>query len=101
MRIRKCWIALISMALYIPWAQAADTQNGSKLYAQYCLSCHGADGKGSVPGAQDFSRSKVLFTSDKVLFNSIKAGKGAMPGFLGILRDRDLFDVIAYLRTFT
>ena len=38
--------------------------------------------------------------SDGALFTSIKVGRGAMPGFLGILRERDLFDVIAYLRTF-
>ena len=47
----------------------------------------------------DFSRSNILFRPDTALFASVKAGKGAMPGFLGILRERELFDVIAYLRT--
>lgn len=82
-------------------AYAADTQNGAKLYAQHCLSCHGPNGRGSAPGVPDFSRSNVLFRPDGAIYASIKAGKGAMPGYLGILRDRDLFDVIAYLRTLT
>ena len=101
MRIKRCLIALISMVLYTSWAQAADTQNGAKLYAQYCVSCHGTNGKGNIPGVPDFSRNNALFRSDGALFNSIKMGKGAMPGFLGILRERDLFDVIAYMRTLT
>lgn len=90
---------LVPLLLAMTAARAADTQNGAKLYAQYCLSCHGANGKGSFAGVPDFSRSNTLFRSDGALFASIRAGKGAMPGFLGILRERDLFDVIAYLRT--
>lgn len=100
MRKLNYWVALISTtALCVSGAWAADTQNGAKLYAQHCASCHGANGKSTVPGVPDFSRSNALFRSDGALFASIKAGKGAMPGFLGILRERDLFDVIAYLRT--
>lgn len=90
---------VIAMSLWAASAQAADTQNGAKLYVQYCLSCHGPNGKGSFPGVPDFSRGNALFRSDGALFNSIKTGKGSMPGFLGILRERDLFDVIAYMRT--
>jgi cytochrome c6 len=36
---------------------------------------------------------------DPVLVQSIKAGRNAMPGFQGLLRDRDILDVIAYART--
>ena len=99
MRMKKYWMSLMLSALSITWAQAADTQNGAKLYGQYCLSCHGTSGKGSIAGTPDFSRSNALLKSDGALFSSIKMGRGAMPGFLGILRERDLFDVIAYLRT--
>jgi cytochrome c6 len=99
MRTKICWAVPISLALSVTTGQAADTQNGARLYAQYCLSCHGANGKGSFAGVPDFSRSNTLFRPDTALFASVKAGKGAMPGFLGILRERELFDVIAYLRT--
>jgi cytochrome c6 len=99
MRIEKSGAILLSMLLGSPWAYAADTQNGAKLYGQYCASCHAANGKGAIAGAPDFARGRVLSKPDGALLSSIKAGKGAMPGFLGILRERDLFDVIAYMRT--
>lgn len=99
MRTKFFLAMLIPVLLGMVSARAADTQNGAKLYAQYCLSCHGANGKAGFAGVPDFSRSNILFRSDGALFASIRAGKGAMPGFLGILRERDLFDVIAYLRT--
>lgn len=99
MRMTRAWAALIPMILCVTWAQAANTQNGAKLYGQYCVTCHGPNGKGDSAGTPDFSRTNTLLRPDSMLFASIKAGKGAMPGFLGILRERDLFDVIAYLRT--
>jgi len=34
-----------------------------------------------------------------VLLNSVRMGRGAMPGFMGVIRDRDILDVIAYIRT--
>lgn len=101
--MRKCGFALIGLGSFLAAStatvHAADTQNGAKLYAQHCLSCHGPNGKGSFAGVPDFARSNTLFRSDGALFASIKTGKGAMPGYFGILRERDLFDVIAYLRT--
>jgi cytochrome c6 len=101
MRMKTCRVAAILAISLVTSAHAADTQNGAKQYAQYCASCHGPSGKGSFAGVPDFSRGNTLFRSDGALLASIKAGKGAMPGFLGILRERDLFDVIAYLRTLT
>lgn len=91
---------LVLMLLGASSAHAADTQNGAQLYAKHCVSCHATDGKGAIPGAPDFVRGRVLSKPDGALLASIKSGKGAMPGFLGILRERELFDVIAYMRTF-
>ena len=99
MRMSQSWALVILIALCIPRSHAADTQNGAKLYEKFCVTCHGPNGKGNFAGTPDFSRSNILLRPDGALFTSIKAGRGAMPGFLGILRDRDLFDVIAHLRT--
>jgi cytochrome c6 len=30
---------------------------------------------------------------------TIRSGKGAMPGYFGVLREREILDVVAYLRT--
>lgn len=36
---------------------------------------------------------------DEVLFESVKFGKGVMPGFQGILSDDEIADSIAHVRT--
>lgn len=49
--------------------------SGSDIYSQTCVACHGNNGKGLVPGAPDFTRSKgPLSQSDEALFNHIKLG---------------------------
>lgn len=53
-----------------------------------------------MPGAPSFDRGDGLLRPDFTLLASIRAGKNAMPAFRGILSDRDIMDVIAYLRTF-
>jgi len=78
---------------------AADTFKGQKLYASNCAVCHGASGNSVMPGAPNFSRGERVLQPDFVLLASIRSGKNAMPAFQGILSDRDIMDVIAYLRT--
>lgn len=80
-------------------AHAADPEKGGKLYAANCAMCHGAKGVPLLPGAPNFTRHDALLKPDFTLMQSIRNGKNAMPGFLGILSDRDIYDVIAYLRT--
>lgn len=81
---------------------------GSAIYHQTCVACHGADGKGSIPGAPRFSDPNgVLGKSDAVLANSIENGKqtpGApipMPpkGGNSSLSTQDIRDVVIYLRS--
>jgi len=80
-------------------ALAADTENGRRVYALHCASCHGASGVPVMPGATDFTRMETLLQPDPVLMLKIKAGKSAMPGYAGLLKDREIMDVIAFLRT--
>ena len=37
--------------------------------------------------------------ADVGLLASIRSGKNAMPAYIGVLTDREILDVIAYLRT--
>lgn len=80
-------------------AHAADVGNGAALYRQHCAGCHGGDGRPVMPSAPDFSRPTTLLKPDLVLLNAVRAGKGAMPAFQGQLRDREILDVVAHLRT--
>ena len=80
-------------------AAAADIARGAQTYAMHCAMCHGPAGQGIQPGTPKFNRGEKLLQSDLALVNSIRSGRGAMPGFAGMLRDREILDVIAYLRT--
>lgn len=99
MRRNRQAVALLVTALASPVAMAADVFKGSQLFASYCAGCHGANGKGLLPGTPDFTQGMVLLRPDSMLVASIRSGNGAMPGFLGILTEQNLLDVIAHLRT--
>lgn len=80
-------------------AGAADIHRGGTLYGIHCAVCHGANGAGVLPGTPNFRRIESLMRPDMQLLLAIRQGKGAMPGYFGILRDSEILDVIAYLRT--
>lgn len=88
-------------------AAAVSTLSGSDVYMQTCVACHGNNGKGTVPGAPNFTRANgPLSQSDEVLFKHIKFGfksSGsplAMPPKGGnmSLTDSDIETVLVYLR---
>lgn len=80
-------------------AQAGDSIAGAPLYRTHCALCHGANGRPVMPTAPDFSRPTALLEPDPVLLATIRAGRGAMPAYQGQLRDREILDIVAYLRT--
>ena len=80
-------------------ALAADISKGGTLYATHCAACHGANGNPVMPGAPNFRRLETLMRPDMQLLTSIRNGKGAMPAFFGVMRDREILDVVAFLRT--
>ena len=101
---RRCstaapWL-LIAALMAWPAAQAADTTKGAELYRLHCAGCHGGDGRPVMPMAPDFSRPTTLLKPDLTLLAAIRSGRGAMPAYQGLLRDREILDVVAYLRTF-
>lgn len=78
---------------------AADVFNGQRLYRTHCAGCHGDDGRGVAPGSPDFRRASSLLRPDAELLLSVRAGRGTMPGYQGVLDRYQMLDVIAYLRT--
>jgi cytochrome c6 len=80
-------------------ACAADVQRGATLYTSHCAVCHGNNGTPVMPGAPNFRRMESLMRPDMQLMTAIRNGKGAMPGYFGVLRDREILDVVAFLRT--
>jgi mono/diheme cytochrome c family protein len=78
---------------------AADPAVGARLYASHCAACHGVRGAPLMPGAPDFRRIETLLRPDAQLLRSIRNGQRAMPAYFGVLKDSEILDVIAHLRT--
>jgi len=78
--------------------RAADVRKGEQLYATHCVVCHGPDGAPAMPGAPDLRRGNVLLRPDAQLLDAIRRGRGGMPAYLGVLKEREILDVIAYTR---
>jgi cytochrome c oxidase cbb3-type subunit 3 len=73
-------------------------QAGEAVYTANCAECHGADGKGAVENARDFSEAAYMRESAPVNFyQSITNGKEAMPAFKDTLTDEDRWNVTYYL----
>ena len=77
---------------------AADLFNGQTMYEQRCTTCHDANGKARIPGVPDLRRFKGVIRTDDQWVERLKKGKGGCPPFRGLIRDKDLADVAAYLR---
>jgi mono/diheme cytochrome c family protein len=83
-----------------------DAQRGADVYARFCASCHGADGRGSERAGSIVDRSYLALVSDQRLRTTVIAGRpelGApdwrnnVPGTP--LSHRDVSDVVAWLAT--
>jgi mono/diheme cytochrome c family protein len=78
---------------------------GKELYAQNCLSCHGALGKGDGPAAkdlpkkvQDLADPKTVSESDGALFWKITEGKAPMTSYEKLLPEEDRWHLVNFLR---
>ena len=80
-------------------AVAGNPVAGEQVYNTFCISCHGMGGRNPVAGAPMFARGEGLMKPDMQLVQYLRMGSAAKPPFGGILSDRELHDVITYLRT--
>lgn len=106
-------------AVVVPAAAASkgDPEKGRQLYVEYCLQCHGGAGEGwgwskkippppiPIPDLSNPELMKQL--SDQDLFDVIKGGGEAvgktrlMPPADRVMTDREIWDVVAFLRSLT
>ena len=89
-------------------------EKAAPLFRDLCSACHGANGKGDGPGAAvlhpkpvDFSNCESMSSqSDEALFVIIKGGgqsagrSPVMPSFGSSLSDRQIRELVAYIRSF-
>jgi mono/diheme cytochrome c family protein len=109
------WVGgeLLILVLIVAQVVAAqDKAEGKKLYVTYCSGCHGATGKGDGPAAVSLPVKPVNHADgavmnhipDKILSEIISKGGQAvgkspfMPGWGSQLNDKQIRDIIAYVR---
>ena len=101
---------------------ANDPAQGERLYGEYCASCHGANLEGQpnwqsagedgrFPAPPHDASGHTWHHSDALLFSYTKFGgqavmaeqgvafDSAMPGFGDRLSDRDIWDILAFIRS--
>lgn len=70
-----------------------DGTNGAAIYRQYCVACHGADGKLGLNGAGDLTMSKLTLEERIV---QISKGKNMMAPFEEVLTPKEIKAVAEY-----
>ncbi|MEZ4886167.1 MAG: cytochrome c [Chitinophagales bacterium] len=85
-----------------PVKEVAETSNtegnnaelGKKVYSQFCVACHGADGKLGINGAGDLTASAL---PEAEVITRIQKGKGLMTPYEEILSEAQINAVAAYV----
>lgn len=91
---------------------AGNASHGATLYANYCWTCHGKDGKGDGPLAVVYRPQPRTLTdqaymstrTDYDLYNAISQGgkmvdrSDAMPAWGPVLAPGEIWDLVAYIR---
>ena len=94
----RCGLPL-ALLLAVTTGHAADPSNGDAIYQRLCAQCHGTRGQPVLPVAPDFASPTALLKPDLALLAVIRDGRGAMPAYQGQLKDREMLDLVAHLRT--
>ena len=113
-RISILGLSAIALTLATPfWGRAQSAAEGQKLYMTYCSSCHGDKGRGDgaagralpVKPADHTDGNLMNSFTDEFLVTIISKGGAAvgkssfMPAWGGVLKDNQLQDLLAYLRS--
>lgn len=113
-RISALGVTFFTLSLGAPGlGQSQSAAEGQKLYMTYCSSCHGDKGRGDGAAGKalpikpaDHTDTKLMNSfSDEFLLTIISKGGAAvgkssfMPAWGGVLKDNQLQDLLAYLRS--
>lgn len=106
--LRKCAIAVAGVIGVVALPVFANGADGSRLYAQQCIACHGPNGEGiGSLGVPLVNSALIRSASVREIVAFLKVGRmpddaatltgGVMPGFAW-LADEDLASIAVHLR---
>ncbi len=104
-------IIILSLAMVIATAVAAQAADAKENWEKQCQKCHGPDGKGETKmgkklDLKDLTDAKVQEKmTDAEMLKTIKDGKKdgektRMKAFGEVLNDQEMKDLVAYVRKF-
>ncbi len=89
-------------------ATKESTQKGKEIYERKCAICHGIKGDGKGPNSAGLNPKPANFRdphgermTDGEHFWKITTGRGGMPSFAKDLTERERWDAINYINTFS
>jgi mono/diheme cytochrome c family protein len=83
-------------------ARAPSAELGQVIYEEQCVSCHGPEGEGAVPGARNFNDVDFMRGETPASFYAaVTEGRGEMPGYRGRLTSDERWDVVFYVWRFS
>jgi cytochrome c6 len=96
-------LILLAFGFVAACTSSVMAQDAAATYKTKCAMCHGTDGKGSPTGLKmgvhDFTSADVQKQTDAQLTETITKGKGKMPSYDGKLKDSEIKDLVAYVRS--
>lgn len=96
-------MTLLLTAVLLPLGAGAN--DGSLLYREHCLKCHGDDGRGNtwrgfLYGAQDLTEARFQqLRDDEELRTAIERGPGGMPSFSDRLDAAAMAALVRHVRS--
>ena len=83
----------------------ASIERRTKLFQAHCVACHGTQGKGDGPAAAALKPKPPNLAlmaghhPDGDLAWKISNGRGAMPGWQGVLSENDIWDLTNFIKS--
>ena len=102
-------LAMVVLAKAIPELESSSVSHsaasGAELYARFCVTCHGRDGRARVSRGRS-TRARNLAdrewqdrVTDERIYNVITNGKGRMPGFAKKISEAEIDQLVQYVRS--